>query len=126
VFTFMVLLSTTATLVMYLLCSLALLKLLRSGAMAASKPTFALAIAGTLGTVFALWAIIGAGLSTDSRTCGEALVCWTPWQSNAVYMGFALMAAAVPVYYAMAKRGRGKLSPRLRAAGTSTDRRERP
>lgn len=108
VFTFMVLLSTTATLLMYLLCALALLKLLRSGAMAASKPTFALAIAGALGTVFALWAIIGAGLSTDSRTCGEALVCWTPWQSNAVYMGFALMAAAVPVYYAMAKRGRQK------------------
>ena len=51
-----------------------------------------------------MWAIVGAGLSTDSKTCRDALVCWTPWQTNAVYMGFALMATAVPVYYAMRSR----------------------
>ncbi len=110
VFTYMVLLSTTATLVMYLACALAVLKLLWSGAIAASKSTFGLAIAGVIGTIFALWAIIGAGISTDPKTCGNSLICWTPWQANPVYMGFALLAVAMPVYYAMRAR-RARLDP---------------
>jgi APA family basic amino acid/polyamine antiporter len=101
VFTFLVLLSTTATLVMYLVCALAVLKLLRSGAIGASKSSGWLAIAGVVGAIFALWAIAGAGISTDSKLCGGALICWAPWQQNPVILGFALLALAVPVFYLM-------------------------
>jgi APA family basic amino acid/polyamine antiporter len=101
VFTFLVLLSTTATLVMYLVCALAVLKLLRSGAIGASKSSGWLAIAGVVGAIFALWAIAGAGISTDTKLCGGALICWAPWQQNPVILGFALLALAVPVFYLM-------------------------
>lgn len=104
VFSYMVLLSTTATLVMYLLCALAVLKLLRTGAIAASRFTGWLAIAGVIGTIFALWAVIGAGFSTDSSICGSTLICWAPWQKNPVYLGFALLALAVPIFYLMRRR----------------------
>ena len=93
IFTFMILLSTTATLVMYLLCALAVLVLLRNGKLVASGRRAAwLAVAGVLGTVYALWTLVGAG-------------------KEAVLWGFVLLAAAVPVYYTMRRlRGRTPLN----------------
>ncbi len=101
VFTFLVLLSTTAVLFMYLLCSLAALKLLRNGTIPASKGNMGLAIGGAIGAVFSLWALAGAGISTDPHTCGSSLICWTPWHANPVYLGFLLLAVGVPIYCAM-------------------------
>jgi APA family basic amino acid/polyamine antiporter len=81
VFTFMILLSTTASLVAYLACSLALLVLLRRGRLARRSATW-LAAAGALGAGYSLWAIAGAGRS-------------------AVVWGAALILAALPVYALM-------------------------
>jgi APA family basic amino acid/polyamine antiporter len=80
-FTFMILLSTTASLVAYLSCSLALLVLLRRGRVA-SRRTAWLAAAGALGAGYSLWAIAGAG-------------------RDAVLWGAALILAAIPVYWLM-------------------------
>jgi APA family basic amino acid/polyamine antiporter len=83
IFTFMILLSTTASLVMYLLCALAVLVLLRNGKMVAlGKKAAGLAIAGVVGTIYALWTLVGAG-------------------REAVLWGFALLAIAVPIFYLM-------------------------
>ena len=80
VFTFMILLSTTACLVMYGLCSLALLRLLWTGRMPGSRlPAGALAVCGVLATAFSLWAIVGAG-------------------ADAVLWGAALLLLGVPMY----------------------------
>ena len=81
VFTFMILLSTTASLVAYLSCSLALLVLLRRGRVA-SRRTAWLAAAGAVGAAYSLWAIAGAG-------------------RDAVLWGTALILAAIPVYWLM-------------------------
>ena len=62
IFTFMILLSTTATLVAYLSCSLALLVLLRRGRVASRHAAW-LATAGAFGAFYSLWAIAGAGRS---------------------------------------------------------------
>ena len=86
IFAFMALLATTATLVLYLLCALALLALLRSGKLVAQGRSGAwLAVAGVLGTVYALWTIVGAG-------------------REAVVWGFVLLALGVPVFYVMRSR----------------------
>lgn len=86
IFTFMILLSTTASLVMYLLCALAVLVLLRNGKLAAARGRAAsLAIAGLIGTAYALWTLVGAG-------------------QEAVLWGFVLLVAGVPVFYAMRRR----------------------
>ncbi|SPE35360.1 Amino acid transporter [Burkholderiales bacterium] len=62
VFTFMILLSTTACLVLYLLCSLSLLRLQWSGQMPRQRGRIVpLAIVGVITTTFSLWAIVGAG-----------------------------------------------------------------
>jgi basic amino acid/polyamine antiporter, APA family len=62
VFTFMILLSTTACLVLYALCSLALLRLQWTGRMPAQRGRVVpLAIVGVIATIFSLWAIVGAG-----------------------------------------------------------------
>jgi APA family basic amino acid/polyamine antiporter len=83
IFTFMILLSTTATLALYLLCALSVLILLRNGKLVASGGHAAwLAIAGVLGTAYALWTLYGAG-------------------REAVLWGLVLLAAAVPVFYLM-------------------------
>jgi APA family basic amino acid/polyamine antiporter len=82
VFTFMILLSTTAILVMYLMCALALLKLIATGKIDPSSGRVGLALAGVLGAAYSLWALVGAG-------------------REAVLWGFALLAVAVPVYYLM-------------------------
>ncbi len=81
VFTFMILLSTTACLVLYALCSLALLRLQWTGRMPAGRNRVAaLAAVGVLATAYSLWAIVGAG--------GEA-VLW----------GALLLAVGAPVYF---------------------------
>jgi basic amino acid/polyamine antiporter, APA family len=81
VFTFMILLSTTACLVLYLLCSLALLRLQWTGQLLVRRGrTVSLAMAGVVATLYSLWAIIGAG--------GEA-VAW----------GAVLLALGAPVFY---------------------------
>jgi APA family basic amino acid/polyamine antiporter len=81
IFTFMALLSTTACLVLYAVCSLALLRLQWKGQLGeARKGTVPLAVVGVLATAYSLWAIIGAG--TES-------VVW----------GAALLALGLPLYY---------------------------
>jgi APA family basic amino acid/polyamine antiporter len=81
VFTFMIKISTTATLVAYLACSLALLVLLRRGQVV-SRSVAWLAAAGAVGAAYSLWAIAGAG-------------------RDAVLWGTALILAAIPVYWLM-------------------------
>ena len=62
IFTFMILLSTTACLIMYLLCSLALLKLMWEGRLeGARRGTVSLAVVGVAATIYSLWTIVGAG-----------------------------------------------------------------
>jgi basic amino acid/polyamine antiporter, APA family len=81
VFTFMILLSTTACLVLYALCSAALLRLQWTQKLgAAGKASTALGVVGILATAYSLWAIIGAG-------------------AEAVGWGAALLLAGVPLYY---------------------------
>jgi basic amino acid/polyamine antiporter, APA family len=72
VFTFMVLLATSACLVMYLVCSLALLKLQWQGRLGgARRGTAGLASIGVIGTIYSLWAIAGAG--TEALLWGAVL-----------------------------------------------------
>jgi len=87
IFTFMILLSTTACLVMYGLCSLALLRLTWTGQMGkAHMRTGILSAAGVFAALFSLWAIIGAG-------------------ADAVAWGGALLLTGVPIYF-LARRKR--------------------
>jgi basic amino acid/polyamine antiporter, APA family len=88
IFTFMILLSTTACLVLYLLCSLALLRLQWTGQLPIPRSrTVPLAIVGVIATVFSLWAIIGAG-------------------AQAVAWGALLLALGAPLYIFLRRRGR--------------------
>jgi APA family basic amino acid/polyamine antiporter len=81
IFTFMVLLSTTACLVLYALCSLALLRLQWTGRLSgARRGTAALAVIGVLATAYSLWAIIGAG-------------------AEAVALGALLLMLGAPFYF---------------------------
>ena len=83
VFNFMILLSTTATLVMYLICSFALLRLLQDGRLQAARGGGAwLAVVGALGALYAVWTLYGAG--------GSALL----W-------GAVLLVVGLPVYYGL-------------------------
>jgi basic amino acid/polyamine antiporter, APA family len=83
IFTFMALLSTTACLVMYALCSAALLRLQWQQKLgAARKGSVSLAIVGICATAYSLWAIVGAG-------------------KEAVLWGAALLLAGVPLYYSL-------------------------
>jgi APA family basic amino acid/polyamine antiporter len=75
-FGFMALLATAATLVLYLFCAVAALRLMRVGKM----PGGALLAFTLVGTVYALWTFYGAG--------GEA----TGW-------GAVLLASGIPVYF---------------------------
>ena len=76
-FTFMALLSTAATLVLYFACAAASLRLTATGAMPRSVPF--LVVAG-LGLIYALWTFYGAGLEA------------TGWI-------FVLLALGVPLYF---------------------------
>jgi APA family basic amino acid/polyamine antiporter len=81
VFTFMILLSTTACLVLYALSSAALLRLQWTRQLGAPRRgTVPLAIVGILATAYSLWAIVGAG-------------------AEAVLWGAALLLLGVPLYY---------------------------
>jgi APA family basic amino acid/polyamine antiporter len=81
VFTFMILLSTTACLVLYALCSAALLRLQWSGKLRGARPgSVALAAIGILAAAYSLWAIVGAG-------------------SEAVLYGAVLLLLGVPLYF---------------------------
>jgi APA family basic amino acid/polyamine antiporter len=81
VFTFMILLSTTACLVLYAVCSAALLRLQWTQKLGTlRRGTLPLAIVGILATAYSLWAIVGAG-------------------AEAVLWGAALLLLGVPLYY---------------------------
>ncbi len=82
-FTFMALLATVATLVMYVICGLACLRLMQRGEM---RRTAALTTAALLGVVYGFWTFYGAG--------AEA----TGW-------GAVLLASGIPVYF-LVRRGR--------------------
>jgi len=86
VFTKMLLISTLATLVTYLCCSVATLKLAWQGELGArGKNLGALSVIAILGAIYSIWTIVGAGL-------------------EAFLWGVGLMAAGVPVYVAMKSR----------------------
>jgi APA family basic amino acid/polyamine antiporter len=94
IFTFMILLATTASLVMYGICAVALLRLHFTGRLAGARTrTPALAVVGSLAAGYSLWALLGAG-------------------SEAVLWGAALLAAGVPVYFAV--RGTPRTAPAAR------------
>jgi APA family basic amino acid/polyamine antiporter len=103
-FSFVILLATAASLVLYLACSLAVLKLLKDGRMPARRGMAPLAVVGALAAAYSLWAIYGAGLSTGAKACGGSLVCWAPWSQNPVLLGLVLLALGIPVYFLMRRR----------------------
>jgi hypothetical protein len=63
------------------------------------------------GALYSLWAIYGAGLSTDVASCGGQLICWAPWLSNPAILNFVLLALGVPVFYLMRRRKVGTATP---------------
>ena len=81
-FTFLILLSTTATLVLYLSTALAALWLLHRRRIVVGPSAPLLAVAAVLGSVYALWTFYGAG-------------------KEALFWGLVLMVASVPVYFLM-------------------------
>ena len=83
-FTFVILLATSASLVMYLISALAALKLMRGGKLEPSRALIPVAIAAAL---YSLWAIVGAGL-------------------QAAAWGLVLLLAGVPVYLLMERSRR--------------------
>jgi APA family basic amino acid/polyamine antiporter len=86
VFTFMILLSTTACLVLYLLCSLALLRLQWTGHLQTRRArTMPLAIVGVIATSYSLWALAGAG-------------------AEAVLWGSVLLALGAPLFFLVRER----------------------
>ncbi|HEY2397164.1 MAG TPA: amino acid permease [Rudaea sp.] len=102
VFSYIILVSTSATLVFYLLCSLAVLKLMRTGELRPASGRLGwLAAAAVVGSLYSLWAIYGAGLSTDAKQCSGQLICWAPWLSNPAILNVVLLALGVPVFYLM-------------------------
>jgi APA family basic amino acid/polyamine antiporter len=79
--TFMILISTIACVVMYGVCAAALLRLNFLGKLTGVSPRLGkLALLGTLGVIFSIWVILGAG-------------------AEAVWWGAALLAAGLPVYW---------------------------
>ena len=86
VFTFMILLSTSASLVAYLACGLAVVVLLRRGRMGPARRGAAwLAVAGVLGSAYCLWAMAGAG-------------------REALQWGAVLLLLGLPVYWSRRSR----------------------
>ena len=81
-FTFIILLATSASLVMYLACALAALWLLHRGKM---KGTPIFALIAILAAAYAVWTLVGAGLEA------------TGW-------GAVLLLAGLPVYWIMRPR----------------------
>jgi APA family basic amino acid/polyamine antiporter len=86
IFTKMALLSTTACLVLYLVCSLALLRLQWLGTLKDARgTTLTLALAGGAAAAYSLWAIVGAG-------------------AEAVLWGLGLLIIGLPVYALTARK----------------------
>ena len=84
-----ILVATSANLVAYLACSVALLVLLGRGELGgARRGTPVLAVAGALGALYSLWAIAGAG-------------------KEAMAEGAVLLGAGLPVYALMKRAGPG-------------------
>ena len=81
IYTFIILLATVATLVLYLAGALTMLALIKRGRAKGA----AVSVAAVLGAIYALWTFYGAG--------GEA----TAW-------GAALLATGIPVYFIMRSR----------------------
>jgi APA family basic amino acid/polyamine antiporter len=80
IFTFMILLSTTACLVLYAVCALALLRLQWVGRLqGARRGSIGVATIALLGALYSCWAIYGAG--------------YAAW-----WWGMVLIAAALPIY----------------------------
>jgi APA family basic amino acid/polyamine antiporter len=80
IFTFMITLSTSACLVLYLFCSLALLRLLWTGYLGArGARAITLMLIGILAAAFSVWALAGAG-------------------REPFWWGMALLACGVPIY----------------------------
>ena len=78
IFTFMILLSTTACLVTYALCALALLRLMWTGRMRGARMgTASLALVGIAAALYSLWAIAGAGGEANAWGC-VLFICGLP------------------------------------------------
>ena len=93
VFTFMVLLSTSAALVVYLVCCLALLRLWRLGKLVdARRGTVGLAVVGALAGLYSLWAIAGVG-------------------REAAAWGAVLFALGAPAYWLMRRADARRPAP---------------
>jgi len=88
-FVFMALLATAANLILYLACSLAALRLQRTGRIKASSALTAIA---AIAALYAIWTLTGAG--------GEA----TAW-------GAVLLAAGIPVYFLMRPKAGSSPAP---------------
>jgi amino acid transporter len=119
VFNFVILIASFSTLVLYLTCSVAALKLLHDGKLQVARGrTAALAICGLLGGGYALWAIIGAGISTDAEQCKGALLCWATWSKNPSISGRRYCTGRA-VYFGMRWRAGRRLRPKAAERGTS-------
>jgi APA family basic amino acid/polyamine antiporter len=81
-FTFIILLATSASLVMYLACALAALWMVFKGKMTGTPLFIAAAVVATL---FAIWTLIGAGVEASLWGC-------------------VLLLAGLPVYWLMRPR----------------------
>ncbi len=92
IFTFIILIATSAFLVMYLLCSLAALKLTLQGKLQpqGGRKFVVLLVTASLAAIYSLWTLYGAGT--------EALL-WC----------MALLAAGLPVYFWEKRRARSQL-----------------
>lgn len=80
VFTFLLLIATSATLVMYLLCSLAALRLMALRRLTLARHQAAFVAVAACAAVYALWALYGAG-------------------QEALLWGFFLLSLALPIFY---------------------------
>jgi APA family basic amino acid/polyamine antiporter len=86
IFTFMILIATSAFLVMYLFCSLAAIKLAWNGQLGlAGRRLIWMLSVGAIATVYSIWTLYGAG-------------------SEAFWWTIVLLAAGLPVYYFVRKR----------------------
>jgi APA family basic amino acid/polyamine antiporter len=88
-FTFLILLATTASLLAYLVSSLAALALPAAGRMSGGALLFAAAV---LGAAYSAWAIWGAGQEAN---------LW----------GLALMASGLPIYFLTRRKGASVQTP---------------
>jgi APA family basic amino acid/polyamine antiporter len=114
-FSYVVLLSTTASLVMYFVCSLAALKLMRDGRLPGGRMKWGLAVCACVAALYSLWAIAGAGVITGP-SCGTATICWAPLLENPIYLGFVLLALGIPLFVFMRRRG-GQAPPKAEDHG---------